>query len=89
MKTRASVKRALDYNVELRFKAHGCAVSATEHELASVILQPARELDVDLLVLGDQHHRGTGGVFRSSDAQRVLLRAAGCAEPSAGGDRQD
>jgi hypothetical protein len=37
--------------------AHGEVVSATDHDLVSVILQRAMELDVDLLVLGHQHHR--------------------------------
>ena len=52
--------------------AHGEIVSATDHDLASVILQRATELDVDLLVLGHQHHRGSGGVFRSSVAEQVI-----------------
>jgi nucleotide-binding universal stress UspA family protein len=39
--------------------AHGEIVSATEHDLPAVILQRAEELDVDLLVLGHQHHRDT------------------------------
>ncbi len=52
--------------------AHGEMLSATEHDIADVILQRARELDVDLLVLGHQHHRGTGHVFRSSVAEQVI-----------------
>ena len=52
--------------------AHGEILSATEHDFASVILQRAKELDVDLLVLGHQHHRGTGGAFRSSVAEQVI-----------------
>jgi nucleotide-binding universal stress UspA family protein len=35
-------------------------VSATEHDAADVILQRAEEFDVDLLILGRQHHRGSG-----------------------------
>ncbi len=46
--------------------AHGEIVSATEHDLPAVILQRAEELDVDLLVLGHQHHRG------SRTAERVI-----------------
>lgn len=46
--------------------AHGEIVSATEHDLPDVILQRAAELDVDLLVLGHQHHRG------SRTAERVI-----------------
>ena len=52
--------------------AHGEMVSATEHDVASVILQRARELDVDLLVLGHQHHRGAGNAFRASVAEQVI-----------------
>ena len=52
--------------------AHGEMVSATEHDVASVILQRAKELDVDLLVLGHQHHRGAGNAFRSSVAEQVI-----------------
>jgi nucleotide-binding universal stress UspA family protein len=52
--------------------AHGEMVSATEHDIASVILQRAKELNVDLLVLGHQHHRGTGNVFRSSVAEQII-----------------
>lgn len=32
----------------------------------------AKELDVDLLVLGHQHHRGVGNLFRSSVAEQVI-----------------
>ena len=53
-------------------KAHGEIVSATEHDIAEVILQRAKELDVDLLVLGHQHHRGAGNLFQSSVAERVI-----------------
>jgi nucleotide-binding universal stress UspA family protein len=52
--------------------AHGEIVGATDHDLAGVILQRAKELDVDLLVLGHQHHRGAGNVFRSSVAEQVI-----------------
>lgn len=62
------VERLADAGVD----AHGEMVSATEHDVASVILQRARELDVDLLVLGHQHHRGAGNVFRASVADRII-----------------
>jgi nucleotide-binding universal stress UspA family protein len=54
--------------------AHGEIVSATDHDVADVILQRAQELDIDLLVLGHKHHRGTGGVFRSSVAEQIIHR---------------
>ncbi len=52
--------------------AHGEMVSATEHDVAGVILQRAKELKVDLLVLGHQHHRGAGKVFQTSVAEQVI-----------------
>src|SRR5262249_33646117 len=48
--------------------AQGEIVSATPHDVAGAILQRAQELNVDLLVLGPQHHRGAGNVSRSSVA---------------------
>ncbi len=52
--------------------AHGEIVSATQHDVASAILQRASELDMDLLVLGHQHHRGAGSAFRSSAADWII-----------------
>jgi nucleotide-binding universal stress UspA family protein len=66
------VQAFVDHLCAAGIDAHGEIVSATQHDLASAILQRARELDVDLLVLGHQHHRGTGGVFRSSVAEQVI-----------------
>jgi nucleotide-binding universal stress UspA family protein len=66
------VQAFVDHLCAAGIDAHGEIVSATEHDLTDVILQRAKELDVDLLVLGHQHHRGTGGVFRSSVAEQVI-----------------
>src|SRR4051812_31785349 len=52
--------------------AHGEMVSEAEHDVATLILQRARELDVDLLILGHQHHRGAGRLFHSSVAEQVI-----------------
>jgi nucleotide-binding universal stress UspA family protein len=52
--------------------AHGELLSATEHDVGGVILQRARELNVDLLVLGHQYHRGAGNVFRTSVAEQII-----------------
>ena len=49
---------AIDQLSAAGIEAHGEMVSATEHDVAEVILQRAKELDVDLIVLGYQHHRG-------------------------------
>jgi nucleotide-binding universal stress UspA family protein len=69
---RQVVQTFVDHLCAAGIDAHGEILSATEHDLASVILQRAKELDVDLLVLGHQHHRGTGNVFRSSVAEQVI-----------------
>jgi nucleotide-binding universal stress UspA family protein len=69
---RQVVQTFVDHLCAAGIDAHGEILSATEHDLASVILQRARELDVDLLVLGHQHHRGTGNLFRSSVAEQVI-----------------
>ena len=69
---RQVVQAFVDHLSAAGIDAHGEIVSATEHDLASVILQRAKELDVDLLVLGHQHHRGAGNVFRSSVAEQVI-----------------
>ena len=52
--------------------AHGEMVSAMEHDVAGIILQRAKQLNVDLIVLGHQHHRGAGNMFRSSVAEQAI-----------------
>jgi nucleotide-binding universal stress UspA family protein len=65
------VQQAVDHLAAAGIDAHGEMVGATDHDIAEVILQRAKELEVDLIVLGYQHHRGPGG-FRSSVAERVI-----------------
>ena len=65
------VQNAVNHLAEAGIEAHGEIVGATQHDIAEVILQRAKELDVDLIVLGHEHHRGPGG-FRSSVAERVI-----------------
>jgi nucleotide-binding universal stress UspA family protein len=65
---RAAVQQLVDRLSAAGIDAHGEMVVATEHDAADVILQRAEELDVDLLVLGHQHHRG------SRTAERVIHR---------------
>ena len=69
---RKAVQELVDRLAAAGIDAHGEMVSATDHDVADVILQRAKELDVELLVLGHQHHRGTGGVFRSSVAEQII-----------------
>jgi nucleotide-binding universal stress UspA family protein len=65
------VQQAIDHLAAAGIEVHGELVSATEHDIAEVILQRAKELGVDLIVLGSQHHRGASG-FRSSVAEQVI-----------------
>jgi|ERR1700730_18483903 nucleotide-binding universal stress UspA family protein len=67
-----AVQQLIDRLTVAGIKAHGEIVSATDHDVADVILQRAKELDVDLLVLGHQHHRGAANLFQSSVAERVI-----------------
>lgn len=69
---RQVVQDALNHLAAAGIEAHGEIVSATEHDVAEVILQRAKELDVDLVVLGHEHHRGPGWGFRSSVAEQVI-----------------
>jgi nucleotide-binding universal stress UspA family protein len=63
---RRALQQLVDSLSAAGIEAHGEMVAATEHDTADVILQRARELDVDLLILGHQHHRG------SRTAERVI-----------------
>lgn len=63
---RRAVQQLVDKLSAAGVDAHGEIVSSTEHDLPDVIVQRAEELDVDLLVLGHQHHRG------SRTAERVI-----------------
>lgn len=58
--------------------AHGEIISATEHDVAEAILQRAKELDVDLIVLGHKHQGGRGGGFHSSVAEHVIRHRPLC-----------
>ena len=69
---RQAVQALVDRLSAAGVDAHGEIVSATQHDVAGAILQRATELNVDLLVLGHQHHRGAGNVFRSSVADWII-----------------
>jgi nucleotide-binding universal stress UspA family protein len=69
---RNAVQALVDRPSAAGIEAHGEIVSATTHDVARVILQRAQELNVDLLVLGHQHHRGAGNVFRSSVGDWII-----------------
>src|SRR4051794_20867209 len=52
------LQQAVDKLAAAGLDVHGELISATEHDVADVILQRGRDLNVDLIVLGHQHHRG-------------------------------
>lgn len=56
---RQVVQAAVDQLAAAGVPVHGEMVTATEHDVADIILERAKELDVDILVLGYQHHRGS------------------------------
>jgi nucleotide-binding universal stress UspA family protein len=75
---RQAVQRLVDSLAAAGIDAHGEMLSATEHDMAEVILQRARERNIDLIVLGHQHHRGAGNLFQSSVAERIIRQHPPC-----------
>jgi nucleotide-binding universal stress UspA family protein len=69
---RNAVQALVDRLSAAGIETHGEVVSATSHDVGRAILQRAQELDVDLLVLGHQHHRGAANMFRSSVADWII-----------------
>jgi nucleotide-binding universal stress UspA family protein len=69
---REIVQRAVDEMAQAGIPVHGELVNATEHDAAEVIVQRARELQVDLIVMGYQHYRG------SPVADRVIHQELHC-----------
>jgi nucleotide-binding universal stress UspA family protein len=73
---RQVVQDAVDTIAAAGIEVHGELIEATEHEAADVILQRAKELDVDLIVLGYQHYRASGvaeHVIRARPHCSILL----------------
>src|SRR5688572_11733331 len=56
----------------------GELLSAIEHEIATVIVQRAKELDVQLIVLGDTLHRGPSKLFRASVTDQIIHQHPPC-----------
>lgn len=69
---REIVQRAVDTMAQAGITVHGELINATEHDAADVIIQRARDLRVDLIVLGYQHYRG------SSVADQVIKHQPHC-----------
>ena len=94
------MQTAVDHLAAQGIDVHGELVEATEHDAADAIVQRARELDVDIIVLGYQHHHGSPvaeHVIRQhphcsvllarppeSYRQRTTFRPLGIAEADAG-----
>jgi nucleotide-binding universal stress UspA family protein len=51
---------------------------ATEHDIADVIVDRAKELDASLIVLGETLHRGATKLFRAAIADEVIHRHPTC-----------
>jgi nucleotide-binding universal stress UspA family protein len=59
VRERQVVQNAVDQLAAAGIEVHGEMIEATEHDAADIIVQRAKELDVDIIVLGYQHHRGS------------------------------
>lgn len=75
VRERKVVQDAVDQLAGAGIEVHGEFVEATEHDAADVIVQRARDLDVDIIVLGYQHHRG------SVVAEHVISPASALLDP--------
>ena len=69
---RQVVQDAVDYLASEGVTVHGEMVNATKHDVADAILQRAKELEVDIIVLGYQHHR------ESTVAEHVIRHHPPC-----------
>jgi nucleotide-binding universal stress UspA family protein len=72
LRERQVVQNAVDQLAAAGIDVHGEMIEATEHDVADVIVQRAKELDVDIIVLGYQHHRG------STVAEHVIRQQPHC-----------
>lgn len=72
VRERQVVQDAVDQLAAAGVDVHGELIEATERDAAEVIVQRAKELDVDIIVLGYQHHRG------SAVAEHVIHQRPHC-----------
>ena len=56
---REIVQKAVDLMAGEGIPVHGELINATQHDIAEVIVQRARDLQVDIIVLGYQHYRNS------------------------------
>ena len=71
VRERQVVQNAVDQLAAAGIEVHGELIEATEHDVAGVIIQRAKELEVDIIVLGYQHHRGSVSPSMSSGSVRI------------------
>jgi nucleotide-binding universal stress UspA family protein len=69
---RQVVQAAVDQIAAAGIEVHGEMIEVTEHDAADVVIQRATELDVELIVMSHQHHRG------SALAERVIHQKPHC-----------
>jgi nucleotide-binding universal stress UspA family protein len=67
------VQDAVDQFAAAGVPVHGEFINATEHDIAEIIVQRAKEVSADIIVLGHPHHRG------STVAEQVIRRHPTCA----------
>lgn len=72
VRERQVVQDAVDRIAAAGIEVHSEMIEATEHDAADVIVQRAKELDVDLIVLGYQYYRG------STVAEHVVRQQPHC-----------
>jgi nucleotide-binding universal stress UspA family protein len=78
VREREVVQQAVDKLSAAGIETHGELVNATDHDIADLILERAKELRVDLIVLGHEHHRGPTNAFRASVAEQVIRHHPPC-----------
>ena len=61
VRERQVVQDAVNQLAAAGVTVHGELINATEHDARGVIVQRAKELQVDIIVLGYQHYRGSIG----------------------------
>ena len=66
------VQDALAQLREAGVTAAGELMTAPEHDIAAAIVERAKTLDVQLIVLGRTLHRGVSKLFRASVAEQVI-----------------
>lgn len=84
VRERQVVQEAVDTLAAAGIDVHGEMIEATEHDAADAIVQRAKELEVDIIVLGYQHYRSSGvadHVIRQRPHCSILLARPPDPEP--------